>query len=214
MESNTIVRAEAPINIALVKYWGKVHDTLILPANDSLSITIDMAAMKTVTTVSMVDGPDSLVLNGKAAEITTRIANVIKTVKEMANKYGTGVDVSKGLQIESENNFATAAGLASSASGLSCLGFALAKLYGLPAEAVDPSVLARLGSGSACRSIYGGFVVWHKGWTGNVAELKNIELEKVAPNSIAKPLPLNDGVLDWWIENLSILICVVKPEEG
>lgn len=97
MESNTVVRAEAPINIALVKYWGKVHDTLILPANDSLSITIDMTAMKTVTTVSMVDGSDSLVLNGKTAEITTRIANVIRTVKEMAEKCGTGIDVSKGL---------------------------------------------------------------------------------------------------------------------
>ena len=68
--------------------------------------------------------------------------------------------------IESENNFNTAAGLASSSSGLSCLGFALANLYGLPKGKIDYSLLARLGSGSACRSIYGGFVRWNKGWSG------------------------------------------------
>ena len=66
--------------------------------------------------------------------------------------------------ITSRNNFNTAAGLASSSSGLSCLGFALAKLYNI--KDIDYSVLARLGSGSACRSLYGGFVKWEKGWTG------------------------------------------------
>ena len=75
------------------------------------------------------------------------------------------------LEIESSNNFNTAAGLASSSSGLSCLGYALAKLYGLPKEVVDYSVLARLGSGSACRSIHGGFVKWHKGWEGKYSEI-------------------------------------------
>jgi diphosphomevalonate decarboxylase len=68
-----------------------------------------------------------------------------------------------GLLIESNNNFNTAAGLASSSSGLSCLGVALAHLYGL--EGVDFSVLARIGSGSAVRSVYGGFVKWEKGWS-------------------------------------------------
>ena len=69
------------------------------------------------------------------------------------------------MYIESENNFNTAAGLASSSSGLSCLGFALANLYGLPKNKIDYTLLARMGSGSACRSIYGGFVRWNKGWT-------------------------------------------------
>lgn len=73
------------------------------------------------------------------------------------------------ILIESENNFNTAAGLASSSSGLSCLGFALANLYGL--LDVDVSILARIGSGSACRSVYGGFVKWEKGWT-NKEELE------------------------------------------
>jgi len=74
--------------------------------------------------------------------------------------------------IDSINNFNTAAGLASSSSGLSCLGVALASLYGLPQNKVDYSLLARLGSGSAVRSVYGGFVVWNKGY--NQEELKGI----------------------------------------
>lgn len=63
------------------------------------------------------------------------------------------------LRITSENNFATASGLASSSSGLSCLSFALANLYGIPEEfSGEYTKFARLGSGSACRSLYGGFV--------------------------------------------------------
>lgn len=76
------------------------------------------------------------------------------------------------IDIVSDNNFNTAAGLASSSSGLSCLGYALANVFGL--KTIDVSVLARLGSGSACRSIHGGFVVWHKGWSG---EIENIDFD-------------------------------------
>jgi diphosphomevalonate decarboxylase len=67
------------------------------------------------------------------------------------------------IKIESKNNFNTAAGLASSSSGLSCLGFALGKIFGVD-KFIDSSILARFGSGSACRSVYGGFVKWIKGW--------------------------------------------------
>lgn len=66
------------------------------------------------------------------------------------------------LRIESENNFPTAAGLASSAAGYSCLVYTLATLYGLEND-IELSSLARMGSGSACRSIYGGFVQWQRG---------------------------------------------------
>jgi diphosphomevalonate decarboxylase len=67
------------------------------------------------------------------------------------------------LHIITQNNFPTAAGLASSASGFSCLAFALAKFYQLPLSNSDISIFARIGSGSACRSLYGGFVLWDKG---------------------------------------------------
>lgn len=65
------------------------------------------------------------------------------------------------IHVVSENNFPTAAGLASSASGYACLVFTLAQLYGIKKQEI--SDIARLGSGSACRSIYGGFVQWQRG---------------------------------------------------
>ena len=70
------------------------------------------------------------------------------------------------IRIESINNFATAAGLASSASGLACLARCLAAIYGLE-EAFEGefSMFARMGSGSACRSVYGGLVEWNQGFT-------------------------------------------------
>jgi diphosphomevalonate decarboxylase len=63
-----------------------------------------------------------------------------------------------GVDIISVNNFNTAAGMASSSSGLSCLAFALFKAYGIEASREEISMYARLGSGSACRSLEGGFV--------------------------------------------------------
>ena len=95
------------------------------------------------------------------------------------------------ISIESQNNFNTAAGLASSSSGLSCLGYALANLYGL--QDVDVSILARIGSGSACRSVYGGFVKWEKGWKDK-SELEHPEL--VSKKSIAVKVALQS--LDFW----------------
>ena len=72
----------------------------------------------------------------------------------------------KKISIESFNNFATAAGLASSASGLSCLARCLAAVYNLDEQYVGEfSMFARLGSGSACRSVYGGVVEWERGFT-------------------------------------------------
>lgn len=69
------------------------------------------------------------------------------------------------VRVESINNFPTASGLASSSSGLSCLSYILARLYGVKEEFPgEYSMLARLGSGSACRSLYGGFVQWQRGF--------------------------------------------------
>ena len=99
-----------------------------------------------------------------------RIMEIMRTRTQgvkAQDENGLDVEISRdqllklGLRITSENNFATASGLASSSSGLSCLAFALAQLYGL--EQIFPgeySKFARLGSGSACRSLYGGFVEW------------------------------------------------------
>ena len=166
--------ASSPINIALIKYWGKVHEELIIPANSSLSITIDQADLCSRTEVRLVDcetGPDiELVLNGKPESVSKRVARILEMLRERT--AGVVVQTAEGpltlsreallkkkLRITSENNFATAAGLASSSSGLSCLSFALANLYGVAEKYPgEYSKFARLGSGSACRSLYGGFV--------------------------------------------------------
>jgi diphosphomevalonate decarboxylase len=100
----------------------------------------------------------TLTLNGKSSSVTERISNVIVMIKERAPEHLR----SHSIEIVSENNFNTAAGLASSASGLSCLAFALFKVYGIEANREEISMFARLGSGSACRSLEGGFVQWHK----------------------------------------------------
>lgn len=183
--------------------------------------------------------PISLHLNGKPSDVTDRIRTVIETVQKMAREQGpkdleficdeepekklsiASIDdlLKCHVEIESNNNFNTAAGLASSSSGLSCLGIALAHLYGLQQSAdFDFSVLARLGSGSAVRSVYGGFVKWNKGW--NTEQRKSVEegdeevLNTVSSRSIAQQVILEDPTsLDFWLDNLSIQVCVVKPEE-
>ena len=109
------------------------------------------------------------------------------------------------------NNFATAAGLASSASGLACLARCLAAAYGLE-EGFEGefSMFARMGSGSACRSVYGGVVEWDKGYS-DVAELET-DLVQVSKRAVARKIVFD--ALDYWLENLRVLICVVQPEEG
>jgi diphosphomevalonate decarboxylase len=80
------IKAESPINIALVKYWGKVEEKHIIPANSSMSITIDMEQMKSETTITLRAGLGvvSLKLNGKEAKVTQRIINVIDEIKLQA----------------------------------------------------------------------------------------------------------------------------------
>ena len=71
-------------------------------------------------------------------------------------------------------------------------------------------MLARLGSGSACRSLYGGLVEWERGWT-NETELEG-DISAVSKRSVAVQIEFDQQ--DFWYENLKILICVVKPEDG
>jgi diphosphomevalonate decarboxylase len=143
-ENGTLsLSATSPINIALIKYWGKVHESLIIPANSSLSITIDQNDLcsKTLVELHSQQGgvPIELVLNGKPEKISERLVRIVEIVKERTKGVkvidkttGNQVEISKDeilklkLRITSVNNFATASGLASSSSGLSCLSFALA----------------------------------------------------------------------------------------
>lgn len=98
------------------------------------------------------------------------------------------------LRICSQNNFPTAAGLASSAAGYACLVYTLATLYGVEKE--ELSVVARIGSGSACRSIYGGFVHWQKGTLDDGSDSRAVQ---IAP-------------ADHWPE-IHVLILVVNDQK-
>lgn len=133
------LNASSPINIALIKYWGKVDEKLIIPANSSLSITIDQNDLCSKTLVELIPSEGEgktqdieLILNGKPEKISERLVRIVQIMRERTegitiNGFYIGKDqiLKMKLRISSVNNFATASGLASSSSGLSCLSFAL-----------------------------------------------------------------------------------------
>ncbi len=138
--------AEAHPNIALIKYWGKQAGPGNRPATPSLSITLDTLC----STTTVADGDrDRIVLDGEETD-DPKIAACLAMLRE---NFELGP-----LEITSANNFPTAAGLASSASGFAALITAINAHAGLGMSDDARSEYARKASGSAARSIYGGFV--------------------------------------------------------
>ncbi|EGD78300.1 diphosphomevalonate decarboxylase [Salpingoeca rosetta] len=162
-----VVRATttAPVNIAVIKYWGKRDTKLLLPINSSLSGTLDQEQLHARTTVAASSSfeADEIWLNGKQEDISNqRLQNVLGAVRALAAKKDPEHPLKDAhIKIASVNNFPTAAGLASSAAGYACLVAALAELFGVQDQ--ELTAIARVGSGSACRSLMGGFVRWEKG---------------------------------------------------
>lgn len=154
----TTATARAFPNIALVKYWGKQDENLILPVAGSLSLTLD--ALPTTTTVALDEGTesDAFSLNGAvaSADATGRVTRFLDRVRELAGSETRA-------SVVSTNEAPTGAGLASSASGFAALATAAASAYGLDLDRADLSRLARRGSGSASRSLIDGLAVWHAG---------------------------------------------------
>lgn len=150
--------AKANTNIALIKYWGKRNETLFLPMNSSISITLD--TFYTVTTVEFMEGlqKDSLMFNGEAGSVLDlkKCSDFLDIIR---NLYGKTIYAN----IVSTNHVPTAAGFASSASGFAALSGAAVKALNMDISTEKLSTIARRGSGSALRSIYGGFVQWNMG---------------------------------------------------
>jgi diphosphomevalonate decarboxylase len=154
-----------------LRYWGKRDPKLNLPTNSSISVTLSQSDLRTHTTAacSSTFSTDSLLLNGSPQDVSgARTQACFKELRSLrAALESSDPSLPKlstlPLKIVSENNFPTAAGLASSAAGFAALVRAIANLYELPASQTDLSRIARQGSGSACRSLFGGYVACQMG---------------------------------------------------
>jgi diphosphomevalonate decarboxylase len=157
VSSSRTASAVAPSNIALVKYWGKRDIDLNLPATGSISVTLD--TLRTFTTVTFDESlaADEFVLGGEPApEAGRRVGRFLDLVRSL---HG----VAEHARVETRNDFPTGAGLASSASGFAALAVACNAALDLGLTTEQLSVLARRGSGSAARSLIGGFAEMHPG---------------------------------------------------
>lgn len=145
-------------NIAFVKFWGKRDAALNLPYNDSLSMNLSGARTVTTVAFSATCAQDIVVINGRepSPEARERVVTHLDRVRRMAG-------IHTPARVVSQNNFPMAAGIASSASAFAALSLAATKAAGLDLDERELSILARLGSGSACRSVPGGFTWWLAG---------------------------------------------------
>jgi len=150
--------AIAVANIAFIKYWGNRNDRLRLPSNGSISM--NLAGLETRTRVVFNNSleQDRLSINGKAipGPGLERVSVFLDEVRRLAG-------LESRAEVTSTNNFPSGAGIASSASAFAALSLAATRAAGLELAEAELSRLARRGSGSACRSIPGGFVEWRMG---------------------------------------------------
>ena len=153
--------ALAHSNLAFIKYWGKKNEKLRLPANSSISV--NLSNLYTITTVEFSEKflTDKIKINQK--EDQKENLRVIKHL-DLIRKKAT---ISWRAKVVSQNNFPKAAGFASSASGFAALTLSAIFALGLSLSEKELTILARLGSGSACRSIPDGFVEWRTGNKSN-----------------------------------------------
>ena len=175
----------APINIALLKYWGKENEELITPLTSSVSFSCEKYG--SFTKIKQ-NHEDELIFNN--IKLNSHDAKYIK-IFDFINMFRQNDDF---VKIETYNNIPTGAGLASSASGFAALTKAIVGHLGYKLSSKDLSILARLGSGSASRSIYDKFAIWHKG------EDKN------GMDSFAEEIPYSD--------NLDFDISIVLVDEN
>ena len=150
-------RARAGANFALIKYWGKADARLNVPAVGSISITLDALWSETTVELDAALRADEFTLNGRQ-----RVAEAGK-VSACLDLLRSRAGVRTRARVTSRNNFPTGAGLASSASGFAALVTAGVAALDLSLSPRERSIVARRGSGSAARSIFGGFVEMHAG---------------------------------------------------
>ena len=156
-QANGTAKAYAPANIALVKYWGKRDEALNLPVTGSLSISLGPLGSH-VELARAAGAADGVWLNGQKLAAEKSFA---KRASAYLDLFRPAADFF--FDLRARNTVPTAAGFASSASGFAALAKAVDGLFGWGLSATELSILARLGSGSAARSLADGFVEWRAG---------------------------------------------------
>ncbi|OQO70396.1 diphosphomevalonate decarboxylase [Enterococcus villorum] len=184
-------KARAYTNIALIKYWGKKNETLILPMNNSLSLTLDAFYTETEVIFSDTFNEDQFYLDNQLQDkkATAKISAFLDIARKKAK-------TTQKAKVISHNFVPTAAGLASSASGLAALAGACNQALNLELDDRSLSRLARRGSGSACRSIFGGFVEWEKGQDDETSFAKQVPSDGFEENLAMVFLLLNEQKKD------------------
>ncbi|MDZ7345510.1 MAG: diphosphomevalonate decarboxylase [candidate division KSB1 bacterium] len=192
---NSRAEAFAPVNIALCKYWGKRNEELNLPMNGSLSVSL--GRLGTRTRLSITEGGDEVILNGRKLAQEESFARRVSAYLDLFRPPNAG------FRIETENTIPTGAGLASSASGFAALAMALNRLFGWELDGRALSILARLGSGSAARSVFTGFVEWFAGERKDgldsyaaplSIEWPELRIGAVVLSAVAKPIGSTAGM--------------------
>lgn len=152
--------AVAPSNIAFIKYWGKIDDELRLPANSSFSMNLDKCLTTTTVEFDEKYTHDSFEMIGEKISEKEK-ERTFKSVDLLRKKAKSSLFA----KIVTKNSFPKSAGMASSASGFAALVVATARALNLNLSEKELSIYARIGSGSACRSIPDGYVEWKEGKT-------------------------------------------------
>lgn len=162
----------APANIAFIKYWGATDIERALPLNSSISMTLDQCV--TLCTAELTSGPkrrDEIWLAEADGRLTPAGPDFARRVLAHIERLRRWAGREESVRIATRNTFPAAAGLASSASGFAALTLAVTGAFGLAPSPGELSLLARRsGSGSACRSVFGGYVEWR---AGEMAEEKS-----------------------------------------
>ena len=171
------ITAVACANIAFIKYWGNRPDGGNLPLNPSISMTMDSCVSRTTVELLAADASDECILDGSNAGEKTmrRVSGLLEVIRGKAARR-------EGARVSSRNGFPAGCGIASSASGFAALAAAGAAAYGLQLDEHELSCLARLGSGSAARSVLGGFVELRAGASHEEAYAEQVAPEDAWPD--------------------------------
>ncbi len=193
------VVARAHANIAMVKYWGKRDETLNLPMTGSISMTVDKLFVTTSVTGDTRLGSDQVFIDGVPASAVDQIR-----VSQFLDVIRGSVGQKMYALVRSENRVPPGAGLASSSAAYAALAMAATRAFGGMPDVWTLSRIARRGSGSAARSIFGGWVQWHRGTqadgSDSLAEpilghrLHDMVLQAVVVNAGAKTISSCEGM--------------------